>query len=127
MKRESIFLTIGIAVVAITLTVAGINYNLVSIVKSNESNLTLENIEAYTSEGEAGGVGSPNCYTTDSGIQDCNFPNTINGVTSIVVKKRVWNCFNNGSKRKCSTGLIFWDANNNEVKNTYEKDIACPW
>ncbi|MDR2425310.1 MAG: hypothetical protein LBD59_11420 [Prevotellaceae bacterium] len=55
MKRESIFLTIGIAVVAITLTVAGINYTLVSISKSNFSNLTLENIESYTGEGEQGG------------------------------------------------------------------------
>jgi hypothetical protein len=52
MKRKSIFLTIGIAVAVMTITVAGINYTLVSTAKNNSSTLTLERIQAYTGEGE---------------------------------------------------------------------------
>ena len=76
MKRKSIFFVVSVAL----LIGAGINFQLNMTEKINYSDLTLENIEAFSVEGEQGGF---DCMME---TQKCSFKPTVYAHLSILKK-----------------------------------------
>jgi hypothetical protein len=109
MNRKFIII-LGVVFTAAMIIGVFINPSLVSSPKSNESNLTLERISSYTSEGEAGG-GAPRCKQHDVTSDPYYGSVRVNGVDIPASKREIHYCTNDGSKRKCVIGAKYWNLN----------------
>jgi hypothetical protein len=124
--NKKFIIILGVVFTAAKIIGVFINPSLVSSPKSNESNLTLERIEAYTGEGEAGGGGPPNCNQHDETNPNWNRTVRVNGIDILAKKREIHYCTAGGRKRKCITGAKYWNYNNDVILNTIDT-IDCAY